>query len=43
MASMRKTVLPVWLEAKAWKSGKETASLGDVSLVRTTVVATATV
>lgn len=27
MASIRKTVLPVWLEAKAWKSGKETASV----------------
>lgn len=27
MASIRKTVLPVWLEAKAWKSGNETASV----------------
>lgn len=26
MASMRNTVLPVWFEAKQWKSGKETAS-----------------
>src|SRR3569833_424641 len=26
MASMRNTVLPVWLEAKQWKSGNETAS-----------------
>lgn len=34
MASIRKTVLPVWLEAKQWKSGKETASLGDVSTGR---------
>ncbi len=26
MARTRKTVLPVWLEAKQWKSGKEMAS-----------------
>jgi hypothetical protein len=34
MARTRKTVLPVWLEAKQWKSGKETASWRPMQKVR---------